>query len=59
MYTYIYVYIYIYVYTYIYIHIHAQPIPFGVKNAVSKLKAQISNVSFATFQLKETSSFEF
>ena len=33
-----------------------QPIPLGVtfSNAVSKLKAQSSNVSFATFQGKET-----
>jgi len=33
-----------------------QPIPFGVtfSNAVSNLKAQSSNVSFATFQWKET-----
>jgi len=47
----------IYIYGYIQTDIYIQPIPLGVtfsKAQSSKLKAQRSNVSFATFHWKET-----
>jgi len=43
---------YIHIYAFVYTSTHVQPILLGVTflNAVSKLKARSSNVSFATFQ---------
>jgi len=57
MYMYICVCIYICTYVCVSICVYTQPIPRGMtfSKALSKLKAQSSNVSFATFQWKETS----